>query len=104
MHAGGQGFESPRLRPLKNHAGFSPLNPLQKPPQKKAAKTLPTVSQDDTVRRLLAACPDKFEGRRNRALVALVAGDLLCLMPNLVDVVAVEEAHGSPGLVVEGGC
>ncbi len=63
---------------------------------------MPTVSQDDTVRRLLAACPDKFEGRRNRALVALLPGDLLCLIPNLVDVVAVEEAHGSPGLVVEG--
>ncbi len=57
------------------------------------------------MRRLLAACPDKFEGHRNRALlVALLAGDLLCLTPNLVDVVAVEEAHGSPGLVVEGGC
>ncbi len=27
----------------------------------KAAKTLPTVPEDDTVRRLLAACPDKFE-------------------------------------------
>ncbi len=65
---------------------------------------MPTVSQDDTVCRLLAACPDKFEGSRNRALVALLAGDLLCLTPNLVDVVAVEEAHGSPGLVVEGGC
>jgi len=54
------------------------------------------------VRRLLAACPEKFESRRNRAPVALLAGDPFCLMPNLVDVEAVEEAHGSPGLAVEG--
>ena len=39
----------------------------------KAPKTLPTVPDDDAVRRLLAACPDTFEGRRNRALVALLA-------------------------------
>lgn len=36
-------------------------------------KTLPAVPEDDHVRRLLAACPDAFEGRRNRALVALLA-------------------------------
>lgn len=36
-------------------------------------KTLPTVPEDDHVRRLLLACPDTFEGRRNRALVALLA-------------------------------
>jgi len=36
-------------------------------------KTLPTVPEDDAVRRLLAACPDTFEGRRNKALVALLA-------------------------------
>lgn len=39
----------------------------------KAAKTLPTVPDDDAVRRLLAACPDTFEDRRNKALVALLA-------------------------------
>ncbi|HET6946831.1 MAG TPA: tyrosine-type recombinase/integrase [bacterium] len=39
----------------------------------KAPKMLPTVPEDDHVRRLLAACPDTFEGWRNRALVALLA-------------------------------
>lgn len=39
----------------------------------RAPKTLPRVPEDETVRRLLQACPDTFEGRRNRALVALLA-------------------------------
>jgi len=39
----------------------------------KAPKTLPSVPEDDHVRALMAACPDTFEGRRNRALVALLA-------------------------------
>ncbi len=34
---------------------------------------MPMVPEDDAVRRLLAACQDTFEGRRNRALVALLA-------------------------------
>jgi site-specific recombinase XerD len=34
----------------------------------KAPKTLPRVPEDETVQRLLAACPETFEGRRNRAL------------------------------------
>ncbi len=36
-------------------------------------RTLPRVPEDDHVRRLLAACGESFEGRRNRALVALLA-------------------------------
>jgi site-specific recombinase XerD len=36
-------------------------------------KTLPLVPEDDHVRGLLQACPDTFEGRRNRALIALLA-------------------------------
>ncbi len=36
-------------------------------------KTLPRVPEDDAVRRLMAACGDSFEGKRNRALVALLA-------------------------------
>ncbi len=36
-------------------------------------RTLPRVPEDEAVRKLLAACPDTFEGRRNRALVALLA-------------------------------
>ncbi len=39
----------------------------------KAPRVLPRVPDDDTIRKLLAACPDTFEGRRNRALVALLA-------------------------------
>ena len=36
-------------------------------------RTLPRVPEDDDVRRLIHACPLTFEGRRNRALVALLA-------------------------------
>jgi integrase/recombinase XerC len=36
-------------------------------------RTLPRVPDDDDVRRLLLACPETFEGRRNRALIALLA-------------------------------
>lgn len=38
-----------------------------------APKTLPRVPENEEVRRLLAACPDTFEGLRNRALVGLLA-------------------------------
>ena len=36
-------------------------------------KTLPRVPEDDAVRRLLHVCGGTYEGRRNRALVALLA-------------------------------
>jgi site-specific recombinase XerD len=36
-------------------------------------KTLPRVPAEDDVRRLLAACDQSFEGRRNRALISLLA-------------------------------
>jgi integrase/recombinase XerC len=36
-------------------------------------RSLPRVPEDDDVRRLLQACRQTFEGRRNRALVALLA-------------------------------
>jgi site-specific recombinase XerD len=39
----------------------------------RAPKTLPRVPEDEAVRRLLQACPETFEGRRNKALVALLA-------------------------------
>jgi site-specific recombinase XerD len=39
----------------------------------KAPKTLPRVPEDEAVRGLLAASPDNFEGRRNKALVAILA-------------------------------
>ena len=40
----------------------------------KAPRTLPRVPEDEAVRKLLLVCdPDTFEGRRNRALIALLA-------------------------------
>jgi site-specific recombinase XerD len=39
----------------------------------RAPKTLPRVPEDEEVRALLHACPDTFEGRRNKALIALLA-------------------------------
>src|SRR2546425_4404267 len=39
----------------------------------KQPKALPSVPDDDAVDKLLKACPDTWEGRRNRALVALLA-------------------------------
>ncbi|MGH2626245.1 MAG: tyrosine-type recombinase/integrase [Anaerolineales bacterium] len=36
-------------------------------------KTLPRVPEDEAVRKLLAACPTTPEGRRNRAMIALLA-------------------------------
>ena len=36
-------------------------------------RTLPRVPEDEDVIRLLRACPQTFEGRRNRALIALLA-------------------------------
>jgi integrase/recombinase XerD len=48
----------------------SPLRGLRM----KAPRTLPRVPEDDAVRRLLQACNNEtFEGRRNRALIALLA-------------------------------
>jgi integrase/recombinase XerC len=54
-------------------------------------KLLPRVPADDAVRRLLAACDASFEGRRNRALIALAADsglrkeELRCLRCGDVD-------------------
>lgn len=39
----------------------------------KLPKTLPRVPEDETIRKLLLACSETYEGRRNRALVALLA-------------------------------
>jgi site-specific recombinase XerD len=39
----------------------------------RAPKTLPRVPQDEAVSRLLACCPATQEGRRNRAMIALLA-------------------------------
>jgi len=39
----------------------------------RAPKTLPRVPDDAAVSRLLAACPTTWEGRRNRAMIALLA-------------------------------
>jgi site-specific recombinase XerC len=39
----------------------------------RAPKTLPRVPNDDAVSQLLAVCPPTWEGRRNRAMIALLA-------------------------------
>ena len=48
---------------------YSPLRNLSM----RTPKTLPRVPEDEAVQRLLDACPDTFEGRRNRALVSLLS-------------------------------
>src|SRR5258708_7215538 len=78
---------SQRLKPISTHQHFRTLKTfftwcvevglLQAHPMRglrmQLPKTLPAVPEDDHVRRLLQACPDTFEGRRNRALIALLA-------------------------------
>ncbi len=55
-----------------SEVGLLPANPMRglamRPP-----KTLPRVPEDAHVQKLLQACLDTFEGRRNRALIALLA-------------------------------
>ncbi len=53
-------------------AGMIGANPMRGLTMK-TPRTLPRVPEDAEVSRLLAACPDTFEGRRNRALIALLA-------------------------------
>lgn len=50
-------------------AGLLQVHPMRSLAMK-IPKTLPIVPDDDAVRRLLRVCPDIFEGRRNKALVA----------------------------------
>jgi len=78
---------SQRLKPVSTHQHFRTLKTfftwcvevglLQAHPMRgvrmELPKTLPAVPEDDHVRRLLQACPDTFEGRRNRTLIALLA-------------------------------
>ena len=78
---------SQRLKPISTHQHFRTLKTfftwcvevglLQAHPMRglsmQLPKTLPAVPEDGHVRRLLQACPDTFEGRRNRALIALLA-------------------------------
>lgn len=68
----------------------------------RAPKTLPRVPEDDEVRRLLAACPETIEGRRNRALVALLADSGLRVSEALR--LRVEDFNLATGtLIVRGG-
>jgi integrase len=66
------------FRPLKTffgwciETGLIPESPV-KGITIRIPRTLPRVPEDDDVRRLLQACRQTFEGRRNRALVALLA-------------------------------
>ena len=65
-------------------------------------KTLPRVPEDETIGRLLAACDDTFEGRRNRALVSLLADSGLRISEALR--LRIEDINFSAGtLVVRGG-
>jgi len=76
-----------RIRPVSCHQAFRVLRTFARWCQRsgrlaadpmaglamRAPKTLPRVPDDDAVSRLLAACPVTPEGRRNRALIALLA-------------------------------
>jgi integrase/recombinase XerD len=76
-----------RMQPVTAHSHFRPLRTffrwcvetglLHENPMRaitmRVPRTLPRVPEDDHVRKLLTACPDTFEGRRNKALVALLA-------------------------------
>jgi len=76
-----------RMKPISVHQHFRALKTffnwchetglLNEHPMRglrmKIPNTLPRVPEDDEVRKLLRACSDTFEGRRNRALIALLA-------------------------------
>lgn len=76
-----------RMQPISVHQIFRTLRTfftwcarvglIQESPMRglimKAPRTLPHVPSEDAVRALLAACSDTVEGRRNHALVALLA-------------------------------
>ena len=53
-------------------AGLMATSPLRGVTMR-APKTLPRVPEDEHVRRLLAACPQTFEGTRTKALIALLS-------------------------------
>jgi site-specific recombinase XerD len=68
----------------------------------KMPKTLPRVPEDNDVRNLLIACPDTFEGRRNRALIALLADSGLRISEALR--LRIEEVNfGARTIAVRGG-
>jgi site-specific recombinase XerD len=75
------------MKPVSVHHYFRPLKTffwwcvemglLQDNPMRgitvRVPRSLPRVPEDDDVGRLIQACPQTFEGRRNRALIALLA-------------------------------
>jgi len=77
----------PQMRPVSVHSHFTILRVflswcvnagiVSQHPMKglsmRSPKTLPRVPEDEAVRKLLSACGASFEGRRNAALVALMA-------------------------------
>jgi len=68
----------------------------------KVPRTLPRVPTDEAVRKLLAACGESFEGRRNKALVALLADSGLRISEALR--LRIEDVrYGERTLVVRGG-
>jgi integrase/recombinase XerD len=68
----------------------------------KMPKTLPRVPEDDDVRKLLRACSDTFEGRRNQALIALLADSGLRVSESLR--LRIEDINfGTRTIAVRGG-
>lgn len=82
---------SQRLKPISVHQYYRTLRTfltwcvdvrlLPEQPMRglkmKLPKTLPHVPEKDWVRRLLATCPNTFEGVRNKALIALLVDSAL---------------------------
>src|SRR5689334_25410276 len=76
-----------RVRPVSSHQAYRTLRTftrwcartgrLASDPMAglvmRAPKTLPRVPDDEAVGQLLAGCPATWEGRRNRAMIALLA-------------------------------
>ena len=107
---------SQTMKPLSVHHHFRPLKTflkwcvegdlLSENPTRGIAiripRTLPRVPEDDDVRRLLQTCSQTFEGRRNRALIALLADSGLRIFEALH--LRIESVNFSTrGLDVRGG-
>ena len=68
----------------------------------RSPKTLPRILEDEDVRRLLLNCPESFEGRRNKALIALLADSGLRISEALR--LRIEDLNfGTRTLLVSGG-
>ncbi len=82
-------------------AGSLPTNPLQGF-RLRTPKTLPKVPTEDEVRAVLRACPDTFEGIRNKAMV-LVLADAGLRARELLRLLVQDWQPSERALVVRGG-